>query len=360
MALTFEDLDAVAISEVGAELATARNLINKTSSDFVLDLRTTRHHINAIEAGDLRIFYGAPFYIDLMRRYAKSLDFSENKVLLFEKRVLGFLDEKTDTPPNKSDRSSWNNSADFVNSSSMESKKNVFTNVKIKRKKLSIDPTNFKILKEKNDRLLLIIIVLTIIVAGLAFVLPKNYKSVNDLSNPIKKQASNNLKNEVPNYDYQQIQLEEENVNVKFGEDTQDGNQVENPRQSNQIGNLKIIEEIKIQDIQPPPQKSNSIDVIIGDSINESLDNDFEPPKVSLFASQKTWFWIRYSDDSIKEFMVNANTKTDILDFPIYLVIGNPEKVEMYIGGELTSIKRNDPDRNLARYTRTELRAMAK
>ena len=87
MALSSEKLDLVAINEVGAELAAARDLVNKSSSDFVLDLRTTKHHINAIESGDLRIFYGPPFYIDLMKRYAKSLNFSEKKVLLFEKRV---------------------------------------------------------------------------------------------------------------------------------------------------------------------------------------------------------------------------------------------------------------------------------
>ncbi|MFL2656496.1 MAG: helix-turn-helix domain-containing protein [Burkholderiaceae bacterium] len=96
MALTFDELDSIAINEIGVELASARNLLNKSSSDFVLDLRTTRHHVNAIEAGDLRIFYGAPFYIDLLRRYAKALNFSENEILEFEKRVLGFVDDKSE------------------------------------------------------------------------------------------------------------------------------------------------------------------------------------------------------------------------------------------------------------------------
>ena len=81
MALTFKDLVPLSVSEIGAELAAARDLLNKNSSDFILDLRTTRHHINAIEAGELRIFYGAPFYIDLMRRYAKALNFSDNNIL---------------------------------------------------------------------------------------------------------------------------------------------------------------------------------------------------------------------------------------------------------------------------------------
>ena len=43
-----------------------------------------------------------------------------------------------------------------------------------------------------------------------------------------------------------------------------------------------------------------------------------------------------------------------------YLVIGNPERVEMLIKGLSIPIKRNDPERNLARYTRTELRLLVK
>ena len=83
-------------------------------------------------------------------------------------------------------------------------------------------------------------------------------------------------------------------------------------------------------------------------------------PNISLFANERTWYWIRYYDDSIKEFMVDANTKTDIPNYPIYLVIGNPEKVKLSINGSEVSVERNDPGRNIARFTRTELRAMSK
>ena len=63
--MTFDDFSQVEIKNVGIELAKAREVLNKTSVDFVLDLRTTKHHINAIEEGELRIFYGPPFYLDL-------------------------------------------------------------------------------------------------------------------------------------------------------------------------------------------------------------------------------------------------------------------------------------------------------
>ena len=91
--MTFDDFSQVEIKNVGIELAKAREVLNKTSVDFVLDLRTTKHHINAIEEGELRIFYGPPFYLDLLRRYALSLNFSESKIKQLERRVTNQEDQ---------------------------------------------------------------------------------------------------------------------------------------------------------------------------------------------------------------------------------------------------------------------------
>ena len=98
--MTFDDFSQVEIKNVGIELAKAREVLNKTSVDFVLDLRTTKHHINAIEEGKLRIFYGPPFYLDLLRRYALALNFSEAKILQLEQRVTNkyVQDEGKDAP----------------------------------------------------------------------------------------------------------------------------------------------------------------------------------------------------------------------------------------------------------------------
>ena len=91
--MTFDDFSQVEIKNVGIELAKAREVLNKTSLDFVLDLRTTKHHINAIEEGELRIFYGPPFYLDLLRRYALALNFSESKIKQLEQRVTNQEDQ---------------------------------------------------------------------------------------------------------------------------------------------------------------------------------------------------------------------------------------------------------------------------
>ena len=115
--MTFDDFSQVEIKSVGIELAKAREVLNKTSLDFVLDLRTTKHHINAIEEGELRIFYGPPFYLDLLRRYALALNFSESKIKQLEQRVTNQEDqdeEKDATVDEKgTDRNLKENSKDL-------------------------------------------------------------------------------------------------------------------------------------------------------------------------------------------------------------------------------------------------------
>jgi cytoskeletal protein RodZ len=363
MPLIFEDLDSIAISEVGSELAAARNLLNKTSSDFILDLRTTRHHVNAIEAGDLRIFYGAPFYIDLLKRYAKSLNFSDNKILLFEKRVLGFGEEKPESLSGKFDKEGLNISSDLGQNSLSKSNRKIFSNVKIKRKKISIDPAESKILKEKNDRLLLLLVVITIIIAGLVFILPNNQIKDSDASSFAGqiKTEKNNTKTKLPVTNITNKEESEQNLLIVGKSSIKSEFKGVNTINYDQISNLKTSESeasvIGAEVISNNPELTVSL---IENVETIEQGSEMKRPNVSLFASEKTWFWIRYADDSIKEFMVDANTKTDVLKYPIYLVIGKPETVEMSINGSIVSIERNDPDRNLARFTRTELRAMEK
>ena len=180
MALTFQDLDLDSINEIGTELAEARERANKTSQDFILDLRTTRHHINAIESGDLRIFYGAPFYIDLMRRYARLLTFSDDEIQNFENRVLGVINELS--------QDEWDDNLEKKETSKSSKEKGkeisgflpqrVFSQSVIKRKKLTLDPDEIKLIKEKNEKILFVLVSLVIISAVIVFGFSGNEKKI--------------------------------------------------------------------------------------------------------------------------------------------------------------------------------------
>ena len=87
----------------------------------------------------------------------------------------------------------------------------------------------------------------------------------------------------------------------------------------------------------------------------ERLEIDYDAPKVIFDVRSTTWLWIKFADESIDEFVVQKNDKVLIEKYPIYVVVGDPENVFLWIEGEKYSIEANDPERNIARLTRSQL-----
>ena len=95
---------------------------------------------------------------------------------------------------------------------------------------------------------------------------------------------------------------------------------------------------------------------IVSKEINlEMLEIDRDVPKVIFDVRSTTWLWIKFADESIDEFVVKENEKVLIEKYPIYVVVGDPENVFLWIKGERYSIEANDPERNIARLTRSQL-----
>ena len=87
----------------------------------------------------------------------------------------------------------------------------------------------------------------------------------------------------------------------------------------------------------------------------ERLEIDQDAPKVIFDVRSTTWLWIKFADESIDEFVVKENEKVLIQKYPIYVVVGDPESVFLWIKGKRYSIEANDPERNIARLTRSQL-----
>ena len=95
---------------------------------------------------------------------------------------------------------------------------------------------------------------------------------------------------------------------------------------------------------------------IVSKEINlEMLEIEEDVPKVIFDVRSTTWLWIKFADESIDEFVVQENEKVLIEKYPIYVVVGDPENVFLWIKGERYSIEANDPERNIARLTRSQL-----
>ena len=107
------------------------------------------------------------------------------------------------------------------------------------------------------------------------------------------------------------------------------------------------IEKLEFDELKP---------FIVAKEINlEMLESNGYIPKIIFDVRNTTWLWIKFADESIDEFVVQKDEKVFIEKYPIYVVVGDPDNVFLWIEGEKYSIEANDPERNIARLTRSQL-----
>ena len=349
--MTFDDFSQVEIKNVGVELAKAREVLNKTSVDFVLDLRTTKHHINAIEEGELRIFYGPPFYLDLLRRYASALNFSESKIKQLEQRVTKQEDrgEGKDTPL---DDKATGTGGNLVGSSrhpqttpmreNFRKPKIIPRSTLISYSQLRMKLQEKKELLEKNRILLRYVYGLVLLaITGVYFLDDKSTLSVEKIANKNSFTTSTTQ---------QKVEvIIEDSFNEKNISEPQEYADLLNEI-NDSVSNLnKNLTNNKLEFGELKP-------FIVSKEINlEMLEIEEGVPKVIFDVRRTTWLWIKFADESIDEFVVQENEKVLIEKYPIYVVVGDPENVFLWIKGERYSIEANDPERNIARLTRSQL-----
>ena len=365
MALSFKDLCSAEIKKIGQELSNARELLNKTSSDFVLDLRTTRHHINAIESGELRIFYGAPFYLDLMKRYARQINFSEEKIEEFESRVLSIKEKELldEIPPNliNNERKTIkkNSNSEIYKKNIEKTKLSKIKNTSVKKElfhsysSLRLENKEIKKIVENNNLFLKYLLLIVFAVLGFVYYFGNNekqnkIKTVSNL-NSIVKEGSTLKQNDLNKFKLTK-KIEK---NSKISESNKIANSSFINVDNSDYRPTKNSEDIATKELNS--NKNYYISLQNEKDFEEKIDNQEDVPDVIFDIKKNTWLWIKYSDESVKEFTVNANDRVTIEKLPIYLVIGNPDSVVLTVKGKIFKLQRNDPERNITRLTRTQL-----
>ena len=347
--MTFDDFSQVEIKNVGVELAKAREVLNKTSLDFVLDLRTTKHHIKAIEEGELRIFYGPPFYLDLLRRYALALNFSESKIKQLEQRVTKQEDQDEGKYASLDDKASSSNLEGSAKHPQTTPMRENFRKPKIIPRSTPISYSQLRMkhhekneLLEKNRILLRYCYGLVLLaITGVYFLDDRSTLSVDKIAS----------KNSIPTITTQQkveVIVEEsfKEKNIYESREYADLLNEINDSVSNSNENLTN-NKLEFDELKP---------FIVSKEIDlEMLEIEEGVPNVIFDVRRTTWLWIKFADQSIDEFVVRENEKVLIEKYPIYVVVGDPENVFLWIKGERYSIEANDPERNIARLTRSQL-----
>jgi hypothetical protein len=72
----------------------------------------------------------------------------------------------------------------------------------------------------------------------------------------------------------------------------------------------------------------------------------------------KGWIWVRDFDESVKEFVVQSGQTVRFNDLPIFIVVPSPDQLTVTVNNKPVTLRRNDDEKNHARYSRSMLRGL--
>ncbi len=72
----------------------------------------------------------------------------------------------------------------------------------------------------------------------------------------------------------------------------------------------------------------------------------------------KGWIWVRDSDESVKEFVVQSGQTVRFNDLPIFIVVPFPDQLTVTVNSKPVTLRRNDDEKNHGRYSRSMLRGL--
>ncbi|MFZ9758828.1 MAG: helix-turn-helix domain-containing protein [Burkholderiaceae bacterium] len=72
----------------------------------------------------------------------------------------------------------------------------------------------------------------------------------------------------------------------------------------------------------------------------------------------KGWVWVREFDDNVREFVVQPGQTVRFSELPIFLVVPFPDQLSVSVDSRPVTLRRNDDEKNHARYSRSMLRGL--
>ncbi len=114
---------------------------------------------------------------------------------------------------------------------------------------------------------------------------------------------------------------------------------------------------VKPEAVKPPetkPAQTPAPEPKKTDDGQASVKSIVDTP-MTLTAKQKSWIWVRDASDQVRQFGVAQGQTVKFDQLPIFIVVHDPSVFEVAIGNKSVSLARNAEDRNVARHTRTDL-----
>jgi cytoskeletal protein RodZ len=356
------------LKAAGQRLQDAR-LAQDISVDTVMrELRVTRLQIAGIESGNPKSFYNQSFFIDLLKRYARLLNFSESAIAKMVSppviEVVKSVEPEVQTVPLAGSADDAAQAKSEAIESTADTSAAIQTPVAETQADVDqpaidpIDPIDRPPSAALDDRptqtksgsrmvglLALLVLVGGGVAVGLQMTASTDSPSVTTApaaTPPGPTQASATPSNAdvaaAPAADPGQS----ESSAVPAAAQT-----AATPANAAPVaGAVKPVETKPSQTAAPEASKTED---------EQAASKTIVDTPMTLTAKQKSWIWVRDASDQVRQFGVAQGQTVKFDQLPIYIVVYDPTVFEVIIGNKVVPLVRNNEERNVARHTRTDL-----
>ncbi|MRD56097.1 hypothetical protein GH816_06035 [Betaproteobacteria bacterium LSUCC0115] len=356
------------LKAAGQRLQDAR-LAQDISVDTVMrELRVTRLQIAGIESGNPKSFYNQSFFIDLLKRYARLLNFSESAIAKMVSppviEVVKSAEPEVQTAPLAGSADDAATAKSEAIESSADTSAAVQTPVAETQADVDqpaidpIDPIDRPPSAALDDRpaqtksgsrmvglLALLVLVGGGVAVGLQMTASTDSPSVTTApaaTPPEPTLASATPANAdvaaAPAADPGQSESSAVPAAAQIAAPAADA--------APASGAAKPVETKPSQTAAPEASKTDD---------EQAATKTIVDTPMTLTAKQKSWIWVRDASDQVRQFGVAQGQTVKFDQLPIFIVVHDPTVFEVVIGNKVVPLVRNNEERNVARHTRTDL-----
>jgi hypothetical protein len=107
---------------------------------------------------------------------------------------------------------------------------------------------------------------------------------------------------------------------------------------------------------EPPKERRISESILI--SAFEAPASFATGSAMAIRFNVKGWVWVRELDESVSEFVVQQGQTVRFNELPVFLVVPFPDQLAVSVDEKSVTLRRNDDEKNHARYSRSMLRGL--
>ena len=368
---------------MGLILRDARLARDINPRDLETDLRTTHRHLLAIEEGQMRLFYSDSFFCDLFTRYAVQLGFSAEQAkamrlalhgegpllepaLMQEEPVLEPEPAAEPTPEPATELEPGPEEAFKLEAQSQSSQEPApepsssadgsmtASTPELDRPEPTSDPKPLPARSPDTSQslgslwfwgaiaigLVLAVVILTL-ESGPGSATPPTAGTSKELAKPQDKAKPTAPPEPSP---------------ASVGPASSAGSSGAMSAVSSPAAPEAQQEPVAALPTEPPKEQRISESILI--SAPDAPTSFTNASALAIRFNVKGWIWVRDFDETVKEFVVQSGQTVRFNDLPIFIVVPFPDQLTVTVNNRPVTLRRNDDEKNHARYSRSMLRGL--